>query len=94
MSKKKVLFVCATGIATSTVAEEKVIEYCKEQGIDFDFDQRNVASVPQIADDFDLIIATTNVPYELDTPVISALPLLTGFGIQETLEKIAEALRA
>ena len=58
MAKKKVLFVCATGIATSTVVEEKVIEYCKEHGIEFDFDQRNTQSVQQIGNDFDLIVAT------------------------------------
>ena len=71
MVKKKILFVCATGIATSTIVEEKVIEYCKEQGIDFDFDQRNTASVQQIANDFDLIVATTQIPYEVDVSVIN-----------------------
>ncbi|MDY4040918.1 MAG: PTS sugar transporter subunit IIB [Collinsella sp.] len=93
MAKKKVLFVCATGIATSTVVEEKVIEYCREQGIDFDFDQRNTASIQQIGNDFDLIVATTQVPYELDVPVINALPILTGFGDKEVLEQIAGILR-
>ena len=88
MTKKRVLFVCATGIATSTVVEEKVIEYCKDQGIEFDYDQRNVASVPNIADDFDLIVATTNIPYKLDVPV-----MLTGWGSQEVLDQIADALR-
>lgn len=92
MSKKKILFVCATGIATSTVVEEKVCEYLRSQGIDFDADQRNVGSVPSIADDFDLIIATTQVPYKLNTPVISGLPFLTGFGTDEACEKIKEAL--
>lgn len=28
-----ILFVCATGIATSTAVTEKVMEYCKEQGL-------------------------------------------------------------
>lgn len=94
MGKKKVLFVCATGIATSTVAEEKVIEFCRENGIEFDFDQRNVASVPQIADEFDLIVATTNIPYDVAPPVVSAIPLLTGMGAQETLDQIASYLQA
>ena len=93
MTKKRVLFVCATGIATSTVVEEKVIEYCKDQGIEFDYDQRNVASVPNIADDFDLIVATTNIPYKLDVPVMSGLPILTGWGWQEVLDQIGDALR-
>lgn len=94
MAKKKVLFVCATGIATSTVVEEKVIEYCKEQGIDFDYDQRNTASIQSIGNDFDLIVATTQVPYKVDTPVINALPILTGFGDKEVLQQIADVLKA
>lgn len=94
MAKKRVLFVCATGIATSTVVEEKVIEYCKEHGIDFDYDQRNVSSIPQIADDFDLIVATTQVAYKVNAPVINAIPILTGFGADKVLEEIAEALKA
>ncbi len=28
-----ILFVCATGIATSTAVTEKVMEYCKEHGL-------------------------------------------------------------
>lgn len=91
---KKVLFVCATGVATSTVVEEKVIEYCKEQGIDFDYDQRNTASIQQIGNDFDLIVAATQVPYEVDAPVINALPILMGFGDKEVLEQIADVLRS
>ena len=90
--KKKVLFVCATGIATSTAVEEKVIEYCHNKGIEFDADQRNVASIPSIGNDFDLIVATTNVPYKVDVPVISGLPILTGIGEEDTLESIADAL--
>lgn len=92
MAKKKILFVCATGIATSTVVEEKVCDYLREQGIDFVADQRNVGSIPSIGNDFDLIVATTQVPYEVETPVVSGLPILTGFGTEDTLKKIKEIL--
>ncbi|SER64239.1 PTS sugar transporter subunit IIB [Parafannyhessea umbonata] len=92
MAKKRVLFVCATGIATSTVVEEKVCEYLREEGIDFDADQRNLGSVPSIADDFDLIVATTQIPFEVKEPVVSGLPFLTGFGAEEALQKIKTVL--
>lgn len=92
MAKKRILFVCATGIATSTVVEEKVCDYLREQGIDFEADQRNVGSVPSIGNDFDLIVVSTQVPYDIDTPVISGLPFLTGIGADETLKKIKDVL--
>ena len=94
MAKKKVLFVCATGVATSTVVEEKVIEYCKEKDLDCEFDQRNVASVAQIGDDFDLIVATCQVAAKTDTPVVSGLPILMGFGADAAYTEIEKALRA
>ena len=94
MAKKKVLFVCATGVATSTVVEEKVIEYCKERGLDADFDQRNVASIAQIGEDFDLIVSTCQVTSQVSTPIVNGLPILTGFGDAAVYAKIAEILTA
>lgn len=93
-TKKRVLFVCATGVATSTVVEEKVIEYLREQGIDFDFDQTNVASIPGWDKPYDLIVATCQVPGDVKAPVINGLPVLTGFGADEVYAKVAEALRS
>lgn len=91
--KKTLLFVCASGIATSTVLTEKVLAYLKEKGIDqVEYKQTNVSSVESQVDGVDLIIATSKVPYELDVPVIAGLPLLTGMGEKETLEKIYEVL--
>lgn len=94
MAKKRVLFVCATGVATSTVVEEKVIDYLKERGVDFDFDQTNVASVPKLDKEYDLIVATCQVPGNAPAPVINGLPILMGFGADECFTKIYDALTA
>ncbi|CUH95401.1 hypothetical protein P22_1471 [Propionispora sp. 2/2-37] len=93
MDKKKVLFVCATGIATSTAAAEKIVEYCKSQGIEFEYKQCNVASLPSLEGEADLIVSTTNVPYQIKTKVVNALPLITGFGEEELLASIAGLLK-
>lgn len=91
--KKTILFVCATGIATSTVVAEKTLEYLHENGIDVNYTQTNVASLPEYdANDADLIVATTNVPYETPIPVIRALPIITGIGDQKVLEQIKAAI--
>lgn len=93
MSKKKIIFVCATGIATSTAAAERVMEVCKENGINVDYEQSNVASLPSLDGTADLIVSTTSVSYDLETPVIHALPLITGVGEDEVLKEIIEILK-
>lgn len=93
MAKKKILFVCATGIATSTQVAERVTRYLKEQGIDCDYEQTNVASVKSRAQGADLVVATTKIPYELDVPVVRGLPLITGIGEQALLEDIKKRLQ-
>ncbi len=66
-----ILFVCATGIATSTAVTEKVMEYCKEHGLNVNYSQTNVASLPGNTDGVALVVSTTKVPYELDVPVVN-----------------------
>lgn len=89
---KQVLFVCATGIATSTEVAEKVIEYCKGKGLTFNYTQINVASLPAHENDADLIVSTTNIPYATKIPVIKGLPLITGIGEEKALDEIYKIL--
>lgn len=90
---KNLLFVCATGIATSTAVTEKVMEFLKEKGVkDVNYSQTNVASVQTTADDADLIVSTTKIPYELNTPVINGLALITGVREEKVLDAIYEQL--
>ena len=54
-----ILFVCATGIATSTAVTEKVMEYCKEHGLNVNYSQTNVASLPGNTDGVALVVSTS-----------------------------------
>ncbi|MEH1754777.1 PTS sugar transporter subunit IIB, partial [Salmonella enterica subsp. enterica serovar Enteritidis] len=40
-----------------------------------------------------LVVSTTKVPYELDIPVVSGLPIITGVGEDKVLEKIVSILK-
>jgi galactitol-specific phosphotransferase system IIB component len=53
---KRVLIVCGTGIATSTVVAQKVKEYCETQGIEVVVDQGKVMDILRGADDYDLVV--------------------------------------
>ncbi|WP_348250111.1 PTS sugar transporter subunit IIB, partial [Salmonella enterica] len=67
---KMILLLCGTGVATYTAVAEKVMEYCKVNGLDVNYSQTNVASLPSNTDGSALVVSTTKVPYELDTPVV------------------------
>ncbi|MEA7548727.1 hypothetical protein ONK29_25290, partial [Salmonella enterica subsp. enterica serovar Anatum] len=42
---------------------EKVMEYCKDNGLDVNYSQTNVASLPNNTDGAALVVSTTKVPY-------------------------------
>lgn len=90
---KKVLIICGTGVATSTVVAAKVREHLAEQGIAANVVQGKVMDLVGGDVDADLIVATTDVPASVAVPVIRALPLLTGIGQEEVLAEIADTLR-
>ncbi|ODP81755.1 PTS sugar transporter subunit IIB [Klebsiella pneumoniae] len=87
------IFACTSGIATSAVATEKVVQYCKGQGINVEPIQSNIGTIGKQDGMADLIIVTSAVKTELKTPVLNGLPLLTGFGEEELLEKIVAILK-
>lgn len=89
---KKVIFACTSGIATSAVATEKVTQYCKSKGINIEPIQSNIGTIQSQDEMADLIIVTSAVKFQLKTPIFNGLPLLTGFGEEELLEKIASVL--
>lgn len=89
---KKVLIICGTGVATSTVVAAKVRDHLAEKGIGANVVQGKVMDLINGDVDADLIVATTDVPASVTVPVIRALPLLTGMGQEEVLDEIARAL--
>lgn len=90
--KKKILIICGTGIATSTVVASKVREFLSKQS--------QIGSVQivqgKVVDllhgtDADVVVSTTQVPKSVTVPVINAVPLLTGSGTS-VLENILRVL--
>lgn len=89
---KKVLVICGTGIATSTVVAIKIREFCATRKIPVEVSQGKVMDIVRGIEGYDLIVATTPIPSKITIPVIQGLPFLTGVGVEATLEKIAQAL--
>ena len=89
----KIVVACGTAIATSTHVAIKVKELLEERGIQIHTIQCRVTEVPSLAPDADLVIATAQVPYDIDIPVIDGIPFLTGIGVKEVIDTIETSLR-
>lgn len=90
---KRILIVCGTGVATSTVVAAKVRDHLSEAGISATVDQGKVMDLVRGDINADLIVATTQVPDSVAIPVVAALPLLTGIGEEAVFEQIDSQLR-
>jgi len=92
-SKKRILVVCGTGIATSTVVAKKLEEELKKKGIEVETRQCKAAEVEGRLDGINLIVTTTPVPDNLGVPVIRTLAFLTGIGEEQVVEEVAKKLK-
>ena len=90
---KKILVICGTGVATSTVEAVKIQEHCASQGIQISIAQGKVMDLVRGVEGYDLIVATTPIPESIKIPVIQGLSFLTGIGVERTLEDIVEAVK-
>ncbi len=89
---KRVLIVCGTGVATSTVVADKVRKHLAAVGIEAKIEQTKVTELHRGAKGYDLVVATTQVPASVDAPVVKGLSFLTGMGVEETLAEIEQKL--
>ncbi len=93
---KKILVMCGSGIATSTVVMGKVKTWLDENGYQdkVKLYQSKVAEEINHIDDYDIVISTTVVPDKVKDKVIMGLPLLTGMGVDELWEEVRKEIEA
>ncbi|WP_279326165.1 PTS sugar transporter subunit IIB [Bacillus litorisediminis] len=93
---KKLLIMCGTGIATSTVVTGKVKTWLAENGLENQVQlyQSKISEELSRIDDYDIVVSTTLVPENIKSKVIDGVPLLTGIGKEEMFEKIKQQILA
>ncbi|MDU1315831.1 PTS sugar transporter subunit IIB [Anaerococcus hydrogenalis] len=91
---KKLLIMCGSGIATSTVATGKVKQWLKENNLEDEVKiyQSKIAEEVNHIDDYDAVITTTTVPDSIKNKVIFGLPLLTNMGVDQMWEQLKKEL--
>lgn len=96
MSKTRVLVACWTGAATSTIVLNKLRQYLESKNLDVDIVKCTVAEVEYYTKTYQpvMILSTTKLPQGAsgNVPVVDAVPLLTGVGDAEVLEKVVQAI--
>lgn len=85
---KKVLVICGTGVATSTMVATSIKDHCAAAGLDVAVSQGKVMDLLGGAPDVDVIVATTAVPDSVTVPVVAGLPFLTGIGVDAALAEV------
>ncbi|MFV0430230.1 MAG: PTS sugar transporter subunit IIB [Arachnia sp.] len=92
--RTKILIVCGSGVATSTVVSEKVKEHAKSHGWDVEVSLCRATDVRQTVGTFNprVVLATTAVPDDLGVPAIPAVGLLTGIGQDAIFAELGEVI--
>jgi len=88
----KIVVACGTAIATSTHVAIKIRELLEERDLKIHTIQCRVQEVPSLAPDADLVVATAQVPFDIDVPIVDGIPFLTGIGVKEVIDKIEKIL--
>ncbi len=91
---KKLLIMCGSGIATSTVATGKVKQWLKDNNLEDEVKiyQSKIAEEVNHIDDYDAVITTTTVPDSIKDKVIFGLPLLTNMGVDQMWDQLKKEL--
>lgn len=93
---KKLLIMCGTGVATSTIVTNKVKTWLKENNLEQDVRlyQSKIATEMNKIDEYDIVVSTTVVPDSIKDKVIMGIPLLTGIGTEAMYAEIEKKIRA
>lgn len=91
---KKIVVACGAGIATSTVAIQKLKAGFEKRGLlnQISFTQCTVAELSSRVTGHDLLVTTAQVSQSFEIPVVSGLPFITGIGADKVIDDIISKL--
>lgn len=94
--EKKILVICADGVATSTIVASQIKKLLKEEGINGVVETGTNLSVKSLSKSFnpDLIVSNigTNIDVSEDIPVINGMPFITGMKKKSAEQEIIKIL--
>lgn len=88
----KIASVCGAGLATSTWIATKLKSTLAERGIDADISEVKIMDLGLSARNYDLIVSASNLGNVYGVPVVVSMSILTGIGLEDTIEEIVRIL--
>jgi PTS system galactitol-specific IIB component len=86
----KILIACGSGIATSTVVQEKVKQFLKEADIPAKISKCSLNEIAGKQDSVDIIMVTSNYKKPLNKPCLSVFGLISGINEAKIKNEILE----
>ena len=94
MKKVNIIVVCGSGVAMAMHAAYKLREHLEKEKIyDVFIEGIGNNSLASAIDAYDIVVSNAEVTVETDKPVFSAIPLITGVGEEELVEKIVATVK-
>ena len=90
----KVVVCCGSGVASSTVAQEKVRAIAKKNNIPIDIHTGSIQDIQNVAKQYDVVLTTANFKGELDKPHMSVFPLISGVKRAQCEQELVDMLKA
>lgn len=89
----RVLVVCGSGIATSSLAQQKIEQIAKEAGIRIRVKKGTIGNIQALQQGADVVFTTANYLLPLEKPHLSVFGLVTGINRAETARSVKELLQ-
>ncbi len=91
--KIRILVVCGSGVAMAMHAAFKLRDYFAEAKIPVIIDSAGNNELAGRINNYDVVVSNTQVTVKTNKPIFTAIPLITGIGEKELVEKIITKVR-
>ena len=88
MYKVKIVVVCGSGVAMAMHAAYKLKENLEAEKLSVHIDGSGNNELPGRIANYDIVVSNVQVTVDTNKPVFNAIPLITGVGEKELVEKI------
>ena len=94
MKTKHILVVCGAGVTSSLLVSARLRELLDGEGLKgtYDITPCKADLAAAVSPDYDLIVATSNIPGETSCPVVNGIPFLNDRGICATESEVLSTL--
>lgn len=89
-----IIVACGSGIATSTVVEQRLKEIAEENNLDIKLTKTSMSGLEGMLTDADLVVVTSRFQSDnKDVEILSGTSLLTGIGDDIFIEQFVDAVK-